>query len=233
MTQQTLIEGRVDFRSVTAAFLRCPEAAMTVVLTGAAWLAAFGWGARSPWMALVVLGGFGLWFVVEHPIHRFVLHMPPPRAAFLRRMMRRLHYAHHERPTDPALLFLPWWVSLPSLALILGVATLLSDSTRAIWFLAGFCSALTVYEWMHFAVHARYRPDLAPVRRTFDAHMWHHFKHEGYWFGVSNNVVDRVWGTAPPVESVGHSPTVRRLFGDGGEGPATDETNQGDGGPAS
>jgi hypothetical protein len=39
----------------------------------------------------------------------------------------------------------------------------------------------------------------------------HHFKHEGYWMGVSSNLGDRLLGTNPDQRSVPKSPTARSL----------------------
>jgi hypothetical protein len=44
--------------------------------------------------------------------------------------------------------------------------------------------------------------------------MWHHFKNEHFWFGVSNPVLDFVHGTWQQPESVARSTTARVLHPD-------------------
>lgn len=199
-----------SFADTTRGFLRCREAQVTSIALLGLWMAALLWGARHPWVPVIALGGFCLWYLIEIPIHRYILHWQP-RGPRLKKFLHRLHHAHHERPTDPALLFLPEWVSLPSIGIILGVAAGAGVFREGLWFLAGFWASLTVYEWMHYAVHSRWRPDWGPMRRTFDDHLRHHFRNERYWFGVSNRFMDRFWGTSPDPDSVEKSDSVRDL----------------------
>ena len=205
-----------SFPEVCRGFLRCREARVTALSLLAIWVAAALWGAAHFLVPVIVVAGFLLWYLIEIPIHRWILHMPLPRNDFGRRLMQRLHYTHHERPTDPRYLFLPEWLALPSIGIILGAAWLVGIPREGLWFLAGFWTSLTVYEWMHYAVHSRWRPDWAPVRRAFENHMRHHFRNEGYWFGVSNPFMDRLWGTAPEMDEVEQSAFVRNLHGTGG-----------------
>jgi sterol desaturase/sphingolipid hydroxylase (fatty acid hydroxylase superfamily) len=199
-----------SFAQVTRGFLQCPEARITTLALAGLWLAAAFGGSRHGAVPLVVLAGFMLWYLIEIPIHRYILHAQPRHPA-LRKLMYRLHHAHHERPTDPALLFLPEWVSLPSIAIVLGVAAALGLFPDGLWFMAGFWTALTTYEWMHYGVHSRWRPDWGPMRRTFADHLRHHFLNEGYWFGVSNRFMDRFWGTSPDPQGVEKSESTRDL----------------------
>ncbi len=196
---------------VCRGFVQCREARVTLGALVTVWILALLQGAGHGWVPLIVLAGFLLWYLIEIPIHRWILHAPLPRNEFGRRLMQRLHYTHHERPTDPRYLFLPEWLALPSIVIILGAAWLAGVAAEGLWFLAGFWTSLTVYEWMHYAVHSRWRPAWAPVRTAFENHMRHHFRNENYWFGVSNSLMDRLWGTAPEMEEVEQSPFVRDL----------------------
>jgi 4-hydroxysphinganine ceramide fatty acyl 2-hydroxylase len=45
-------------------------------------------------------------------------------------------------------------------------------------------------------------------------HLWHHFKNERFWFGVSNPVLDFVSGTYRQPEGVARSTTARVLHPD-------------------
>jgi sterol desaturase/sphingolipid hydroxylase (fatty acid hydroxylase superfamily) len=67
------------------------------------------------------------------------------------------------------------------------------------------------YEWSHFLIHTPYRPKSGWYRNIWRNHRLHHFKHEGYWLGVSSNLGDRVLGTNPDQGTVPRSPTARTL----------------------
>ena len=210
MTQQRIPRAR-NALEVTRGFLACREAGVTSVALVGVWLAAALWGSAHGGSVLLVLAGFSLWYVIEIPIHRWILHMQVREGTWQARLWKRLHYRHHQQPTDPAYLFLPEWVALPAIGIIAGGAWLLGYPAEGLWFLAGFWSALTSYEWMHYAVHSRWQPAWGPLRRTFEAHRNHHFHNEGYWFGVSNSFMDRFWRTGPSPESVPKSATTRDI----------------------
>lgn len=212
VTHQRIVRAQ-SFGEVTRGFLQCREARITSIALIALWGAALLRGEGHGYAWLITLGGFCLWYLIEIPIHRYILHWKP-RGERMKKLMRRLHHAHHEQPTNPELLFLPEWVALPSIGIILGVAAWLGVFREGLWFLAGFWTSLTVYEWMHYAVHSRWRPAWGPMRRTFDDHLRHHFRNEGYWFGVSNRFMDRFWNTSPDPGSVEKSATTRDIAGD-------------------
>jgi sterol desaturase/sphingolipid hydroxylase (fatty acid hydroxylase superfamily) len=67
------------------------------------------------------------------------------------------------------------------------------------------------YEWSHFLIHSPYVPRTRWYRTIWRNHRLHHFKHEGYWMGVSSNLGDRLLGTNPDQRSVPKSPTARTL----------------------
>jgi hypothetical protein len=48
-------------------------------------------------------------------------------------------------------------------------------------------------------------------RTIWRNHRLHHFKHEGYWMGVSSNLGDRLLGTNPDQRTVAKSATARTL----------------------
>jgi hypothetical protein len=48
-------------------------------------------------------------------------------------------------------------------------------------------------------------------RSIWRNHRLHHFKHEGYWMGITSRTGDRVLGTDPDPRSVPKSPTARTL----------------------
>ena len=67
------------------------------------------------------------------------------------------------------------------------------------------------YEWSHFLIHTPYVPKTRWYRTIWRNHRLHHFKHEGYWMGVSSNLGDRLLGTNPDQRSIAKSPTARTL----------------------
>jgi hypothetical protein len=67
------------------------------------------------------------------------------------------------------------------------------------------------YEWVHFLVHTRYRPQSEYFRRLWRSHRLHHCKNEHYWFGVTMLGGDYLLGTAPDPSDVPISETCRTL----------------------
>lgn len=165
--------------------------------------------ALAPWALL----GFALFPGIEYALHRFVLHARPSKHAWFKRMQRRLHYDHHKAPERLELLFLPFWVTLPLAALGGGFYRLLAGSwSVALAILFGSLSGLLWYEWVHYRAHIPNAPKTPWGRWMKKYHLWHHFKHEGYWFGVTSPGVDWLAGTYRAVERVPRSPTVSILF---------------------
>lgn len=165
------------------------------------------------WEAMAL--GSLLFFLDEYVTHRFVFHMAPPKHPALRRSLERLHYAHHERPEDLHLLFLPLWFTLPLLALFGLLAWLLTGQPLlGAAFVAGSSLSLLYYEWTHFVAHRPVTP-LTPWGRWMKKyHLWHHYKNEHYWFGVTNPSLDLLFGTYRDQAEVPKSATARRLAGE-------------------
>jgi 4-hydroxysphinganine ceramide fatty acyl 2-hydroxylase len=165
-----------------------------------------------PLSALWVIGGALLFHMSEYSFHRFLFHAPPSRLSWLLRLQRRLHYDHHVEPNRLDLLFLPLWFAVPNLAITWLVAwALLSDWPAATSLLLGSVLALLHYEWAHYVAHIPYRPHTRFGRWMKKYHLWHHFKNEHFWFGVSSPVLDLVNGTYRMPESVARSTTARVL----------------------
>lgn len=165
------------------------------------------------WLALAT--GAVLFFWSEYLTHRFLFHMAPPKSPFLRCLIHRLHYDHHESPNDLHLLFLPMWYSIPQLILF-GVAAwwVTGALTAGAAFALGSVTLLLYYEWTHFVAHRPIIP-LTPWGRWMKKyHLWHHFKNEHYWFGVTNPSLDMVLGTYRDVGGVEKSATARKLDAD-------------------
>ena len=163
----------------------------------------------APWALL----GLALFPGIEYGLHRFALHAPPCHRPRLFHLQRRLHYDHHRQPERLDLLFLPVWITLPLATLSICAFRLMTGS----WAIAGALlfgslAGLLYYEWVHYRAHIPDAPRTAWGRWMKKYHLWHHFKNERYWFGVTSPVIDWLAGTYRPVERVPRSPTVSTLF---------------------
>jgi hypothetical protein len=193
-----------------AAFLR--HGSNTVLLALAAGLAvafAFGLPAPSP---LAMVAGALVFFGSEYTTHRFLLHAPPLRRPFLLSLQHRLHYDHHLRPSELDLLFLPLWFALPVVALYVAVAFALTHAWGATFSaLFGAVAGLLYYEWVHYVAHTPFVPVTPFGRWIKKYHLWHHFKNERLWFGVTNPALDVLVRTYRRVEDAERSASTRVL----------------------
>lgn len=161
---------------------------------------------------LWIVAGALLFHLSEYSWHRFAFHAPPSRWPWLRRLQHRLHYDHHTEPDRLDLLFLPLWFVIPNLAVTALLAfAILGNWHTVLSLLLGSALALLHYEWVHYAAHIPYQPRTRFGRWMKKYHLWHHFKNEHFWFGVSNPVLDWVYRTYRKPEDVTRSATTRVL----------------------
>jgi hypothetical protein len=181
------------------------NAALGVLIVAVAVMDFLSWRVH-PWFLVL---GAGLFFVSEYGFHRYAFHAPPGRGLILK-LQRRLHYDHHVDPARLDLLFLPLWFVIPNLAVTAAAAWLVWPSWAAVGaLLAGTSAAILYYEWVHYVAHIPYRPRTRWGRWVKKYHLWHHFKNEGYWFGVTNPAGDLVMRSYRRVDEVGASGTTR------------------------
>jgi hypothetical protein len=179
----------------------------------------FGWPDLAAVAVMLVVYPFGEW-----AIHVYLLHMRPFRVRGRRvdLVSARAHRQHHEAPSELGLVnFSP----VEALAILLLAVPLVPGlGGLAAWAVVGeapvgalVTAVLTgyvlvaVYEWTHFLIHTAYRPRSRYYRAVWRNHRLHHFKNERYWHGITNNVSDRVLGTAPDQREVARSRTARSL----------------------
>lgn len=173
-------------------------------------------GQWSAWDLLPVAALLAWWPVQEWLIHVFILHYKP-RRVFGRTLdfaVPRKHRAHHRRPWDVAILFIPMHSFVYSLPLLVGLWFAVTPSTPLA--LSGLVAHLVLtahYEWVHFLLHTRYQPRSAWYQRLWRNHRLHHFKNEHYWFGVTMLSGDRLLHTAPDMKAVPTSATCREIAG--------------------
>ena len=162
------------------------------------------------WIAFVI--GMGTYALSEYVIHRFLFHMKTPESPFLLKMIKRLHFDHHADPNDLKLLFLPIWFSLPGFSIFALIFYFITNSFQLmIAYLAGIVVYFLYYEWKHYIAHRPVQPRTALGRNIKKAHLWHHFKNENYWFGVTHTSVDKTFGTYKDQKSVEKSETAKNL----------------------
>jgi 4-hydroxysphinganine ceramide fatty acyl 2-hydroxylase len=169
--------------------------------------------ARSFIVFIPFVVGILLYMISEYLTHRFLFHMKPPRHPFFLSLMRRLHYDHHTDPNNLKLLFLPIWYSLPQMVLVSVVAYVLLGSAAYAWALyAGLATALLYYEWTHYVAHRPIQPRTRWGKWMKKIHLWHHYKNENYWFGVTNPSLDIAFGTFKHEKEVPRSETAKQLL---------------------
>ncbi|MFD2611791.1 sterol desaturase family protein [Paenibacillus gansuensis] len=178
-------------------------------------LLAFGYCADSlgRWQSWAAIASGALTYTFsEYAIHRFLFHLKPPKNRLFLSFLRRLHYDHHVVPDDIKLMLLPVWYSLP---LISGVCVLLyvltGDTKTTAAFFTGTAGFLLYYEWTHYAAHRPIVPRTPWGRWMKKVHLWHHFQNEHYWFGVTNTLYDRLFGTFREPKQTERSSSARNL----------------------
>jgi hypothetical protein len=155
-----------------------------------------------------------LFFQSEYTTHRYLLHAKPSKNEFIHQLQRRLHYDHHVEPAKLELLFLPPWALFPAMVLYTGLyaaVTRNKDVTASL--LLGNILGLLYYEWVHYVAHIPFKPVTPYGRWIKKYHLWHHFKNEKLWFGVTNPTGDYVVGTYLDVADAEKSGSTRVLFG--------------------
>ncbi|BFH71627.1 fatty acid hydroxylase [Paenibacillus dendritiformis] len=163
-----------------------------------------------PWIAFAI--GMAAYAAAEYFTHRFLFHLKTPKNPFLLKLLKRLHYDHHANPNDLHLLFLPLWYTLPNLAIAGTIAYFISARlVIANAFLAGVILFLLFYEWKHYIAHRPVTPVSPWGRWMKKVHLWHHYKNENYWYGVTNPVFDLALGTFEDQKNVELSQTARNL----------------------
>jgi hypothetical protein len=185
----------------------------TVLVAAIVVLAAlFAVRALAFWWVPALIGAI-VFFTTEYTTHRFFFHAKPVKTAWVNKLQHRLHYDHHIDPPKLELLFLPLWFVIPVTALYYGAYVLVvRDAVQAVSFAFGAICALTYYEWVHYVAHVPFTPVTPFGKYIKKYHLWHHFKNEHFWYGVTNPTMDYVGFTYRDVEAVERSTTVREIW---------------------
>ena len=185
----------------------------TLLVAGVAALAGcFASGAVSLHWFEALLGAL-VFFTSEYTTHRFLFHAPPMKQRTILALQHRLHYDHHVDPNRLDLLFLPPWFTIPTTALFFAVYFALTrDLGAALSLTFGSLTGLTYYEWVHYVAHIPFNPVTPYGRWIKKYHLWHHFKNEHLWFGVTNPSMDVVMASYRDVQETARSATVREIW---------------------
>lgn len=169
-----------------------------------------GWRAADGVVAAGVIAAhpFTEWLVHVHLLHR---RPHRRRGRDVELYVARMHRLHHDDPKDIDLVLLPFRVVVGLVAGLVVVAATSRDRRLGATGVLAACNSLLVYEWVHFLIHSPYRPRRAYYRARWRTHRLHHYRNEGYWFGVVGASADRILGTAPPRGDVPVSGTARTL----------------------
>ena len=146
-------------------------------------------------LALLVLGGVGIWTLTEYWLHRLVFHWEPDNA-FGRRMHFIIHGIHHDHPNDRLRLVMPPAVSIPLAVLFFFGFALIFGKPEVYPLFAGFLAGYLAYDYMHYYVH-HFVPRSELGKRLREQHMRHHFQDHRFGFGVSSPIWDVVFRTLP------------------------------------
>ncbi len=158
------------------------------------------------WLAVAVVYGAILQFVVEYLMHRFLLHREPPTDQSRFNALYRSHVGHHEFPTNPefftgddhwyAVRFGLKSVAIHTLLLwpFVGLSAALVWACVALF--VGSISAFAFYEYCHTLAHLKI-PKGWFGQKVTRSHLIHHFQDHDATYHVSFGMgwIDRLFGT--------------------------------------
>ena len=137
-----------------------------------------------------------LYPLVWYLLHRNILHGKfLYKSPYTATSWKRIHFDHHRDPNDLGVLF-------GSLKNTLPIILLMTIPVGMIWGNAGICAAIATglfttcfYEFCHCFQHLAYNPKWQFLRNMKKWHVAHHYHNEKGNFGITNFMVDRVFGT--------------------------------------
>lgn len=193
---------------------------VTLIATIVARIAVGEWSYYDLLIPFVV---FAIQPFVEWFIHVYLLHLKPFTIGGREFDIytAKAHRRHHMAPSSlDRILLHPMeiiasmvMIALTALAIVGVLVAIFGGELLPLWLTALVFSyaGLLRYEWSHFLIHTPYIPKTRFFRSIWRSHRLHHFKHEGYWMGVSSNFGDRVLGTFPDQAKIEKSTTARTL----------------------
>lgn len=131
--------------------------------------------------------GLAAWTLIEYVLHRVLFHLP--RTHPLSVLGARQHLDHHDAPSRCPI-SKPLRLTMPAIAIAIAIAWVLGGLALAVC--AGLIAGYLVYEVMHVGAHVLHDDHPWPAQRR--RHLAHHGD-PGRWFGITNPLWDRVFGT--------------------------------------
>lgn len=164
--------------------------------------------------ALVALVPVIVWPFLEWSLHRYLLHLQPVRLLGITFDFdfAKKHRIHHQQPWRPKHIFLPVYVHIVMAPVLTAAAFwILPQQGLAASWMAALAAMALLYEWTHYIVHTRVRPQSRFAQRLFHNHRMHHFRNEHYWYSFTVPDIDVLFGTGPADKAVPRSSTCRTL----------------------
>ena len=133
--------------------------------------------------------------------------------AWFLNFMEKLHYGHHKNPNNVSLIFAPIMAIVILYAFMFLVFYAISRNLdMSLTFLFSVVCYYLHYEWMHLGHHIAGYNHIMPWSKTLKkVHLFHHFKNENYWWGITNILGDIILGTYKKHEEVERSETVNDI----------------------
>lgn len=159
---------------------------------------------------ILIIAPFYEWLLHKHVLHAIDKNESEAKIKY----MNRLHRDHHRYPSKTELLFAPISAGLFIPFQFLVLAGLITWNIQ----IGIYCAVVSLiyylfYEWIHLAHHIEsYIPKTAWGKKLKTAHLWHHYKNENYWWGVTSSLGDILLNTYPDVKSIKKSITVKEII---------------------
>mmetsp|Transcript_12875 Transcript_12875/g.23942 ORF Transcript_12875/g.23942 Transcript_12875/m.23942 type:complete len:316 (-) Transcript_12875:21-968(-) len=154
-------------------------------------LAAGAWEGAKHWVT-----GFVVWIFVEYLAHRFALHQEHhfPDNRVIRILHFLNHGLHHCFPMDDLLIVYPPIFSVTMYLVFYNIFGSIFPPPESYLATSGFLVGYMFYDIMHYANHHRVW-SWAYTTYMKKYHLFHHYRSPNLGFGVSNPVLDFVFGT--------------------------------------
>lgn len=155
---------------------------------------------------------------IEYFTHQYLLHLPYPKEKAKHpqyaHFLDQIHYLHHQDPKKIEHIFAEWWLSAFGLVLYGFLAFFVTGSWRftlvlGTWIVLYFL----IYEWTHFIAHYDYVPKTRYGKYMKKYHVWHHYKNEDYWYGITSPFADMLFGKFKNPKQIEASPMALKNRG--------------------
>ena len=144
--------------------------------------------------AILYVGGFLFFTLLEYLAHRYFFHMETT-SKIKAKVQYAIHGLHHEYPKDTDRLAMPPILALVYAAIFYLVFRLIMGEL-VYAFLPGILLGYATYLFVHYLVHA-YQPPKNFLKVLWVHHGIHHYKDHTVAFGVSSPFWDYVFRTMP------------------------------------